>query len=149
MLENRLVGMKCRGIYETPGGSILYHAHQMLESLCLDKQTQHYKAQIAIKFGQLVYDGLWYTPLREALSVFVDQTQKTVTGTVKLKLYKGNITGAGMTSPYSLYSEDIVTFGEDQSYNQMDSAGFIKLFGLPLEVRARMEHKNKNKNKGA
>ncbi|MGL5042055.1 MAG: argininosuccinate synthase [Culicoidibacterales bacterium] len=147
MLENRLVGMKCRGIYETPGGSILYHAHQMLESLCLDKQTQHYKAQIAIKFGQLVYDGLWYTPLRESLSAFVDQTQKTVTGTVKLKLYKGNIIGAGMTSKYSLYSEDIVTFGEDQSYNQMDSAGFIKLFGLPLEVKARMDKKNKQ-NKG-
>lgn len=141
MLENRLVGMKCRGIYETPGGSILYHAHEMLESLCLDKQTQHFKQHIGIKFGELVYDGLWFTPLRESLSAFVDQTQKTVTGTVKIKLYKGNIIGAGMTSPYSLYSEEIVTFGEDTSYNQMDAAGFIKLYGLPLEVKARMDAK--------
>ena len=125
-----------RQVYETPGGSILYFAHQSLEEICLDKETQHYKMQMAIKFSELVYNGLWYTPLREAMSAFVDSTQQTVTGEVKLKLYKGNIMNAGMTSPYSLYSEEIATFGEDNVYDQADSAGFINLFGLPLKVKA-------------
>lgn len=141
MVENRLVGMKSRGVYETPGGTILYHAHSYLEELCLDRQTLHYKSQVAIKFSELVYDGLWYTPLREALSAFVDSTQKTVSGCVKLKLYKGNIINAGVTSPFSLYSEEIATFGEDMVYDQMDSQGFINLFGLPLKVRALLEQK--------
>ena len=141
MVENRLVGMKSRGVYETPGGSILYFAHQSLEEICLDKDTQHYKMQMAIKFSELVYNGLWYTPLREAMSAFVDSTQQTVTGQVKLKLYKGNIMNAGMTSPYSLYSEEIATFGEDNVYDQADSAGFINLFGLPLKVKALLEEK--------
>jgi argininosuccinate synthase len=135
LVENRLVGMKSRGVYETPGGSILYHAHKVLESLTLDKDTQHEKNRLAITFGELVYNGKWYTPLREALSAFVDVTQKTVTGSVKLKLYKGNIINAGATSPYSLYSEDIATFGESD-YDQMDSQGFINLFGLPIKVQA-------------
>lgn len=141
MVENRLVGMKSRGVYETPGGTILYHAHEVLESICLDRDTQHYKQQVAIKFSELVYNGQWYTPLREALSAFVNTTQQTVTGEVKLKLYKGNIINAGVTSPYSLYSEDIATFGEDEVYNQNDSAGFINLFGLPIKVKALMEGK--------
>ena len=136
MVENRLVGMKSRGVYETPGGAILYFAHEMLEQLCLDKNTQHMKQKLALDFADLVYNGLWYTPLREALSAFVDKTQETVTGTVKVKLYKGNITGAGMTSPYSLYDEEIATFGEDAVYNQADSAGFIALYGLPIAVQA-------------
>jgi len=138
LVENRLVGMKCRGVYETPGGAIVYHAHKVLETLTLDKMTMHEKQKLAITFGELVYNGQWYTPLREALSAFVDVTQKTVTGTVKLKLYKGNIINAGVTSPYSLYSEDIATFGESD-YNQMDSQGFINLYGLPIKVRAIME----------
>ena len=121
-MENRLVGMKCRGVYETPGGTILYHAHEALETLCLDRDTQHYKQQVAIKFAELVYYGQWYTPLRQALTAFVDTTQQTVTGEVKLKLYKGNIINAGVTSPYSLYSEEIATFGEDNVYDQTDSA---------------------------
>lgn len=141
MIENRLVGMKCRGVYETPGGSILYAAHKKLEELCLDRDTQHYKEQVGVKFAELVYYGQWFTPLREALSAFVDSTQKTVTGEVKLKLYKGNIMDAGVTSPYSLYSEEIATFGEDHCYNQADSAGFINLFGLPSKVKAQMEQK--------
>lgn len=141
IVENRLVGMKSRGVYETPGGTILYHAHEVLETLCLDKATQHYKQQIALKFADIVYDGQWYTPLREALSAFVDETQKTVTGEVKLKLYKGNIINAGVTSPYSLYSEEIATFGQDEVYNQADSAGFINLFGLPIKVKALLEGK--------
>lgn len=141
IVENRLVGMKSRGVYETPGGSILYHAHEVLETLCLDKATQHYKQQIALKFADIVYDGQWYTPLREALSAFVDETQKTVTGEVKLKLYKGNIINAGVTSPYSLYSEEIATFGEDDVYNQYDSEGFINLFGLPIKVKALLDEK--------
>lgn len=141
LVENRLVGMKSRGVYETPGGSILYHAHEALETLCLDKDTQHFKAQTAIKFSELVYNGQWYTPLREALSAFVDSTQQTVTGDVKLKLYKGNIINAGIKSPYSLYSEEIATFGEDTVYNQMDSQGFINLFGLPIKVKAMLENK--------
>lgn len=141
IVENRLVGMKSRGVYETPGGTILYYAHELLEMLCLDKATAHYKQQIALKFADLVYDGQWYTPLREALSAFVDETQKTVTGEVKLKLYKGNMINAGITSDYSLYSEDIATFGEDDVYNQADSAGFINLFGLPIKVKAMLEGK--------
>ncbi len=138
MVENRLVGMKSRGVYETPGGSILYKAHKDLEELCLDKETSHYKEIIALKFADLVYNGQWFTPLREALSAFIDKTQETVTGEVKLKLYKGNIVNAGMTSPYSLYSEEYATFGEDAVYNQKDSSGFINLFGLPITVRAKM-----------
>ena len=143
IVENRLVGMKSRGVYETPGGAILYHAHEVLETLCLDKETSHYKQQVAIKFADLVYNGQWFTPLREALSAFVDSTQQTVTGDVKLKLYKGNITNAGVTSPYSLYDEDIATFAEDDVYNQMDSQGFINLFGLPIKVKAMMDAKRK------
>ncbi len=143
MVENRLVGMKSRGVYETPGGTLLYAAHKELEYICLDKQTMHYKADVSNKFADLVYDGLWYTPLREALSAFVDETQKTVTGTVKMKLYKGNCTPAGAKSPYSLYDEDIATFSEDEVYDQKDSAGFINLFGLPLKVRATMLKRNK------
>lgn len=142
IVENRLVGMKSRGVYETPGGSILYHAHETLETLCLDKATQHQKQLLALKFAELVYDGQWYTPLREAITAFVDETQKTVTGEVKLKLYKGNIMNASVTSPYSLYSEEIATFGEDNVYDQNDSAGFINLFGLPIKVKAMLEGKN-------
>ena len=118
MVENRLVGMKSRGVYETPGGTILYKAHEMLEQLCLDKETQHLKMQLAVKFSELVYNGQWFTTCREALSAFVDKTQETVTGEVKLKLYKGTIMGAGMTSPYSLYSEEMATFDEDEVYDQ-------------------------------
>ncbi|MDE6275117.1 MAG: argininosuccinate synthase [Clostridia bacterium] len=143
IVENRLVGMKSRGVYETPGGAILYHAHEVLETLCLDKETAHYKQQVAIKFADLVYNGQWFTPLREALSAFVDSTQQNVTGDVKLKLYKGNITNAGVTSPYSLYDEDIATFAEDDVYDQMDSQGFINLFGLPIKVKAMMDAKRK------
>ena len=136
IVENRLVGMKSRGVYETPGGTILYAAHNKLEEITLDKETKHYKEQVALKFGELVYNGLWYTPLRKALSAFVSETQKTVTGDVKLKLYKGNIIPASVTSPYSLYSAGMATFDEDDCYDQSDSAGFINLFGLPLKVRA-------------
>ena len=145
LVENRLVGMKSRGVYETPGGTILYHAHKVLESITLDRDTQHYKQQIAIKFGELVYNGQWFTPLREALSAFVDKTQETVSGEVKLKLYKGNIINAGVTSPNSLYSETIASFGEDGgAYNQKDSAGFINLYGLPIKVKAMLDaQKNK------
>lgn len=144
LVENRLVGMKSRGVYETPGGTILYHAHEALETLCLDRDTQHYKQQVAIKFADLVYYGQWYTPLRQALTAFVDTTQQTVTGEVKLKLYKGNIINAGMTSPYSLYSEEIATFGEDNVYDQTDSQGFINLFGLPIKVKALLDEKRKH-----
>ena len=144
MVENRLVGMKSRGVYETPGGTILYHAHQCLEEICLDKETQHYKMQMSIKFGELVYNGQWFTPLREAMSAFVEKTQEPVTGWVKLKLYKGNMINAGMYSPYSLYSEEIATFGEDHVYDQADSAGFINLFGLPLKVKALLDEKREN-----
>lgn len=146
IVENRLVGMKSRGVYETPGGSILYHAHAVLETICLDKDTQRFKQEIAIKFADLVYNGQWYTPLREALSAFVDTTQETVTGDVKLKLYKGNIMNAGVTSPFSLYSEEIATFGEDDVYDQMDSQGFINLFGLPIKVKALQDEKREKKN---
>ncbi|MBR6607091.1 MAG: argininosuccinate synthase [Oscillospiraceae bacterium] len=141
MVENRLVGMRSRGVYETPGGTILYTAHELLETLCLDRDTQHYKQQVALKFAELVYYGQWFTPLREALSAFVTTTQQTVTGEVKLKLYKGNIIPAGTTSPYSLYSEEIATFGEDEVYDQMDSQGFINLFGLPIKVKALLDEK--------
>ena len=141
IVENRLVGMKSRGVYETPGGAILYFAHKQLEMLCLDKETAHYKALVAHRFADLVYNGQWYTPLRQALSVFVTETQKTVTGDVKLKLYKGNIIPAGTTSPYSLYSEELATFGEDEIYDQKDSAGFIHLFGLPITVQAKRKQK--------
>ncbi|MDE6597184.1 MAG: argininosuccinate synthase [Clostridia bacterium] len=141
MVENRLVGMKSRGVYETPGGTILYFAHELLESICLDKATQHYKQLIAIKYGEMVYDGQWFTPLREALDAFVDKTQETVTGDVKLKIYKGNILNAGIKSPHSLYSEEIATFGEDDCYDQMDSQGFINLFGLPIKVKALLDSK--------
>ena len=142
IVENRLVGMKCRGVYETPGGAILYAAHNYLETLCLDKYTMHKKEELAITFADLVYNGQWFTPLREALSAFVDKTQENVTGKVKLKLYKGNIIKAGAWSDYSLYSEEIATFGEDNVYNQADSAGFINLFGLPIKVQAQVNAKN-------
>jgi len=142
IVENRLVGMKSRGVYETPGGTILYKAHEILESLCLDRNTQHYKELVANKFAELVYFGQWYTPLREALSAFVDKTQEKVTGDVTLKLYKGNVMSAGAKSKYSLYSEEIVTFGEDDVYNQKDSEGFINLFSLPVKVQALVNDKN-------
>lgn len=136
MVENRLVGMKSRGVYETPGGTILFAAHRELESITLDRATSHYKDTLAIKFSELVYDGCWYTPLREALSAFADETQKTVTGTVRLNLYKGNCKPAGVMSPYSLYDMEIATFEKEDVYNQKDAEGFINLFGLPLKVRA-------------
>ena len=146
LVENRLVGMKSRGVYENPAGAILYKAHQVLETITLDRDTQHYKEQIALRFAELVYFGQWYTPLREALSAFVDKTQETVTGDVKLKLYKGNMINAGVTSPYTLYSEDFATFDADEVYDQKDSAGFINLFGLPIKVRAILEaERNANK----
>ena len=145
IVENRLVGMKSRGVYETPGGAILYHAHNKLEELCLDRDTFHYKQQIGLKFAELVYYGQWFTPLREALSAFVDSTQQTVTGDVKLKLYKGNIIDAGVTSPYSLYDPEIATFDEDEVYNQADANGFINLFGIPIKVYAHMKAKTENK----
>jgi argininosuccinate synthase len=138
IVENRLVGMKCRGVYETPGGAILYAAHDYLETICLDKMTQHKKAELAITFGELVYNGQWFTPLREALSAFVDKTQEAVNGKVKLKLYKGNIIKAGVWSPNSLYSEAIATFGESD-YNQKDAEGFINLYGLPIKVKAMVD----------
>ena len=145
VVENRLVGMKSRGVYETPGGTILYHAHEVLETICLDKETQHYKYGLAQKYADLVYNGQWYTPLREAMDAFVDKTQETVTGDVKLKLYKGNIINAGVTSPYTLYSEDFASFGEDDVYDQKDSAGFINLFGLPIKVKAMLDEERNNK----
>ena len=141
MVENRLVGMKSRGVYETPGGTILYAAHELLEMLCLDKETQHFKQHLAIKFAELVYNGQWFTPLREALSAFVDKTQENVSGEVKLKIYKGNIINAGIKSEHSLYSEEIATFGEEDVYNQHDAEGFINLFGLPIKVKAMLDAK--------
>ncbi len=138
IVENRLVGMKCRGVYETPGGTILYKAHEALETMCLDKMTAHKKQELSICFAELLYNGQWYTPLREALSAFVTATQKNVTGTVRLKLYKGNIIKAGIRSPYSLYSEAICTFGESD-YNQSDATGFINLWGLPTKVQAMLD----------
>ena len=142
IVENRLVGMKSRGVYETPAGEILYTTHQLLESITLDRATSHYKDQMAIRFSELVYDGMWYTPLREAMTAFAAKTQETVTGTVKLKLYKGNIIGAGMTSPYSLYDPEIATFDEENVYDQKWAEGFITLFGLPTAVHAKMKAKN-------
>ena len=141
--ENRLVGMKSRGVYENPGGSILYYAHRELEYLCLDRSTFHYKEGLAIRYGELVYDGMWFCQLREALAAFVDSTQETVTGEVRLKLYKGNIISAGAKSPYSLYSQEFVTFEHDDVYDQADATGFINLFGLPIKVRARMQEGQK------
>ena len=141
IVENRLVGMKCRGVYETPGGTILYKAHSYLETVCLDKMTAHKKQELSITYAELVYNGQWYTPLKEALDAFVNKTQETVTGTVKLKLYKGNIIKAGVWSDYSLYSEDIATFGESD-YNQKDAEGFINLYGLPIKVKAMLDQKN-------
>ena len=140
IVENRLVGMKCRGVYETPGGTILYKAHRVLETICLDKYTMHEKEKLAITFAELVYNGQWFTPLREALSAFVDKTQERVTGKVRLKLYKGNMINAGVWSDYSLYSEEIATF-EESDYDQTDSAGFINLFGLPIKVQAEVDGK--------
>lgn len=141
IVENRLVGMKSRGVYENPGGAILYYAHRELEYLCLDRATLHYKEGVAIRYGELVYDGMWFSQLREALDAFVNQTQECITGTVRVKLYKGNIMSAGAKSPYSLYNEEFVTFGRDEVYNQADGTGFINLFGLPLKVRALMKQK--------
>ncbi len=143
IVENRLVGMKCRGVYETPGGAILYKALKVLETLCLDKYAAHKKQELAITFADLVYNGQWYTPLREALSAFVDVLEEKCTGTVKLKLYKGNMINAGVWSKYSLYDPEIATFDEDEVYDQKDSAGFINLFGLPIKVQAKVNEKNK------
>ena len=142
MVENRLVGMKSRGIYETPGGTLLMEAHQLLESLTLDRDTASFKSHIAIKYAQLLYDGLWYTPLKQALDAFIDSTQENCTGQIKMKLYKGNCIPAGIKSPYSLYSEEIATFGEDDVYDQKDAEGFIHLFSLPLKTNARMRAKS-------
>ena len=139
MVENRLVGMKSRGVYETPGGTIMYKAHALLETITMDKETQHFMQHVSVKYGELVYNGQWFTPLREALDAFVDKANEYVNGDVKLKLYKGNIIPAGMTSPTSLYSEQIASFGEDDSYDKSDSKGFINLFGLPIKVRAQQE----------
>ena len=143
LVENRLVGMKSRGVYETPGGSILYKAHEALETLCLDKETARIKSYLSIKFADIVYNGQWFTPLRKALSAFVTETQKTVTGDVKLKLYKGNIINAGITSPYTLYDEEVATFDEDHVYDQSDAGGFINIFGLPIHVKAKLDQKRK------
>jgi argininosuccinate synthase len=145
LVENRLVGMKSRGVYETPGGAILYHAHEVLESICLARDTAHYKEIIAQKYAQLVYNGLWYTPLREALDAFVNVTQETVTGEVKLKLYKGNIINAGVKSPYTLYSEDFASFNKDDVYDQSDAKGFINLYGLPIMVKALLDKEREGK----
>lgn len=143
MVENRLVGMKSRGVYETPGGTILYKAHADLEEITIDKETQHFKYQVSQKLSDILYNGQWYTPLTKALLAFIDETQKTVNGDVKLKLYKGNIMGAGMTSPDTLYSEQTASFGEDEDYNQMDSQGFINLYGLPIKVKALLDQQRK------
>ena len=142
IVENRLVGMKCRGVYETPGGTIIYKAHEILETVCLDKETAHYKSLVAQKLGELVYNAQWFTPLTKAILTFVEATQETVTGDVKLKLYKGNIINAGVSSPYSLYDADIATFDEDEVYDQKDSQGFINLYGLPAKVIAKMKKNN-------
>ena len=141
IVENRLVGMKSRGVYETPGGTILYKAHEMLETITLDNETSHYKALVGHKLGELVYNAQWYSPLTEAILAFVKETQKTVTGDVNVKLYKGNIINAGVTSPFSLYDPEIATFDEDEVYNQADSAGFINLYGLPTKVYSKMKKK--------
>ena len=138
IVENRLVGMKSRGVYETPGGAILYKAINVLETITLDKESSHFKAQLAQKYADIVYNGQWFTPLREALDAFADSLEKTVTGDVKLKLYKGNMINAGVTSPYTLYDEQTASFGEDEDYNQADAAGFINLFGLSIKERAKL-----------
>lgn len=143
LVENRLVGMKSRGVYETPGGTILYRAHEVLETICLDKATTHFKETVAHQMGDILYDGQWYTPLREALCAFVDKTQETVTGKVKLKLYKGNIINAGVESPYTLYDEDTASFTTGDNYKHSNSEGFIQLFGLPLKVKAMLDAKRK------
>ena len=145
IVENRVVGMKSRGVYETPGGTILYEAHQQLEELILDRETSTMKLDMGNKFAQIVYEGKWFTPLREAVQAFVDSTQEYVTGEVKFKLYKGNIINAGVTSPYTLYDEEVATFDADEVYNQADSAGFINLFGLPIKVKAKLDQKRNNK----
>jgi argininosuccinate synthase len=138
-VENRLVGMKSRGVYETPGGTILYAAHRELESLCLDRETMHFKQQMALRYAELIYFGMWYHTLRESLQAFVDETQKTISGWVRLKLYKGNVIVAGRYSPHSLYREDFATFGQEDVYDQADAEGFITLFGLQMKVKAMME----------
>lgn len=145
VVENRLVGMKSRGVYETPGGTILYRAHEVLETLVLDRDTLHKKKELAVTFGELVYDGKWFTPLRHALSAFVEDTQQNVTGKVRLRLYKGNIINAGVWSPYSLYREDIATFDAGGEYRQSDATGFISIYGLPTRVQATVDEENKNK----
>jgi len=144
VVENRLVGMKSRGVYETPGGTVLYHAHEVLESICLDKETMHEKAHLAMKYAELIYNGKWYTPLREAIDAFVNKTQETVSGEVKLKLYKGNIINAGVSSPNSLYSEEFASFNEDDVYDQSDAKGFINLYGLPIKMKALAEQKKRD-----
>lgn len=145
VVENRLVGMKSRGVYETPGGTILYRAHEVLETLVLDRDTLHKKKELAVTFGELVYDGKWFTPLRHALSAFVEDTQQNVTGKVRLRLYKGNIINASVWSPYSLYREDIATFDAGGEYRQSDATGFISIYGLPTRVQATVDEENKNK----
>ena len=145
IVENRLVGMKSRGVYETPGGTILYKAHELLESICLDKETAHFKAIVAQRMAETVYNGQWFTPLMDALKAFVDETQKTVSGDVRLKLYKGNIVPAGLFSDYSLYDDVTASFGEDEDYNQADSAGFINLYGLPIKIKAILDSRRENK----
>ena len=147
LVENRLVGMKSRGVYETPGGTILYAAHQELEQVCLDRTRLHYKEMIALRYAELVYNGQWFTPLREALDAFVNMTQRNVTGTVRLKLYKGNVMLVGRKSPHSLYREDFATFGEDDVYNQADADGFINLFGLPMKVSAMLDIEGSGRSK--
>ncbi|MBQ7921489.1 MAG: argininosuccinate synthase, partial [Clostridia bacterium] len=139
IVENRLVGMKSRGVYETPAGTILYKAHNVLETITVDKETAHFKTMVGQKLGELVYNGQWFSPLREAICAFVDEAQKHVTGDVTLKLYKGNMINAGVTSPYSLYSEQTASFGVDEDYNQKDADGFINLFGLPIKMKALAE----------
>ena len=138
MVENRLVGMKSRGVYETPGGTIIYKAHELLETICLDKDTAHCKQSVANKFGELLYDAKWFSPLREALTAFIDKTQENVTGEVKLRLYKGNIIVSSISSPFSLYSEQTASFGEDDDFNQEDSKGFIDLYGLATKIQAKI-----------
>ena len=136
--ENRVVGMKSRGVYENPAGAIIYYGHNDLENLCLDRATQSFKQQVSIRYSELVYDGMWFSPLREALDAFANSLAKTVTGDVKLKLYKGNMINAGVTSPFTLYDEQTASFGEDEDYNQADAAGFINLFGLSIKERAKL-----------
>ena len=149
LVENRVVGMKCRGVYETPGGSILYYAHRELEHICLDRQTYAFKQQVALKMSELVYGGLWFTPLRQALSAFVDSTQTGVSGTVRLKLYKGSISSAGANSPYSLYNPSIASFTTGDLYSHADAKGFVRLYGLPVLVRSLMEQEKAGGNKSA